>query len=152
MRDETSLYHLSLYLLKARPDSESNVDQYRSNMSLINLFKYPGKARHGFHGDEVFRVLSVIHSCQHGAQNSRRELGDLLCVCVLCVCVVCVLCVWYVCVCVCVCAYISTHDLEYFNSSKMKKNVIARIIAEWEARLMIVQSGVEICRYFCKMS
>ena len=103
MRDETSLY-----LLKARPDSESNVDQYRSNMSLINLFKYPGKARHGFHGDEVFRVLSVIHSCQHGAQNSRRELGDLT-LCVLCVCVRACACVCVVCVCVCVCVFTCMH-------------------------------------------
>ncbi len=54
-----------IHLFKAGSYSEGNVDEDRSHMSLVNLLKDPSKAGHGFHGDEVSWVLSVIHTCQH---------------------------------------------------------------------------------------
>ena len=61
------------HLLKAWTNTQRNVDQNWSYMSLINLSKYSSQSRHGLHCDEVFWVFSVIHSCQHCTQNRRGE-------------------------------------------------------------------------------
>ena len=64
-------------LLKAGSNAQGYVNEYGSDVPLVNLLKDSGQARHGFHGDEVLWVLTVVHASQHGTQYCGGESGHL---------------------------------------------------------------------------
>ena len=70
-------YICCLYLFKAGSYSEGNVDENRSNMSLVDLGEDARETRHGLHGNEVFWVFTIIHARQHGTQDGGREMRHL---------------------------------------------------------------------------
>ena len=67
----------STHLFKAGSYPEGDVDQDWPHTGLFYLFKHFGQSTHCLHGDEVLRILPVIHPCHERRQDSGGELGHL---------------------------------------------------------------------------
>ena len=65
---------LAADLLEARSNAESDVDENRLDVLLIDLAEDLGEAAHCLQGYHVIHVVFVIHAGHHRRQNHRTEL------------------------------------------------------------------------------